>query len=163
MAKSKVSNGLNHIEKYCDMNQCKNQTFKSHRLKYLTISIFILISALIINYLLKNNFSNFQLNYQSNKVQQINKIVKKDYKKDDLIYSPEKMVKFTDQLLQSTLDEFKTIENFPIYLKEISKFNNIHFAPRILSLVKLDPFKFVKFNLKRPCLLWSDSFSCTKM
>lgn len=160
MAKSKFQNGFDKNEKYCDTN--KNQTFKSNRLKYLTISILILISALTINYLLKNNFSKF-FHYQQTKEQQLNRIVKKEFKKDDLIYSPEKMVKFTDQLFESTLDEFKTIENFPIYLKEISKFNNIHFAPRILSLIKLDPFKFVKFNLKRPCLLWSDSFSCTKM
>ncbi|OTF83655.1 ERO1-like protein [Euroglyphus maynei] len=78
-------------------------------------------------------------------------------------YDPDSMIKFIDNVLNSTLDDFITIENNTVNLTELSRFNNNHFAPRILSLVKLEPFKFVKFNLKRPCLLWPDTFSCTKI
>lgn len=73
------------------------------------------------------------------------------------------MVQFIDQTLNLNLDDFVTIEQSAISLRELLKFNNVHLSPRISSIVKMDPFKFVKFNLKRTCKLWPDIFSCTKM
>lgn len=73
------------------------------------------------------------------------------------------MVQFIDQTLNLNLDDFVTIEQSAISLRELLKFNNVHLSPRISSIVKMDPFKFVKFNLKRTCKLWPDIFSCTKI
>ena len=73
------------------------------------------------------------------------------------------MVDFMNSLFLMELEDFRTVEKESFKLKEIIKFNNLHFFPRITSLVQLDPFKFVKFNLKRPCTLFPDIFSCTKM
>lgn len=76
----------------------------------------------------------------------------------------EKMITFLDELVELQLDDFVTVENTPgTRLSEILRFNNLQILPRLSSIVKMDLFKFVKFNLQRPCTLWHDSFSCTKM
>lgn len=69
---------------------------------------------------------------------------------------------FLDFVISLDLDDFVTIEKEPIKIKDLIRFNNIHLAPLLASIVKIDPFKFAKFNLKRPCTLWPDTFSCTK-
>lgn len=76
----------------------------------------------------------------------------------------EKMITFLDELVEMQLDDFVTVENPPdTRLREILRFNNLQILPRLASIVKMDLFKYVKFNLQRPCTLWHDSFSCTKM
>ena len=100
-------------------------------------------------------------------------IVKKPAKTDDGVVGPPRtgpspvsskdMVDFLNSIFRMDLDDFRTIEKETFKLRDILKFNNLHFYPRISSLVQLDPFKFVKFNLKRPCNLFPDIFSCTKM
>ncbi|XP_075586321.1 endoplasmic reticulum oxidoreductin-1-like protein isoform X2 [Dermatophagoides farinae] len=172
--------GVNVVKSFC--TKMKNYSTKIPW-KILLISSVILICALLFHYYDLLLFTNVQ---QTNDDQIIKKIpttesmIKNSRKKqkpqqqhsqatsatkrtiqDD--YDPDAMVRFIDNVLNSTLDDFATIENITVNLTELSRFNNNHFAPRILSLVKLNPFKFVKFNLKRHCFLWPDTFSCTKI
>lgn len=145
--------------------------------KFLLISLVILFCALLINYhdeIFKVQSKNDQKKQipitttiksgiKKQKHSHTRSATKKSIQDDHHHYDPDSMIRFIDNILNSTLDDFITSENITVNLTELSRFNNNHFAPRILSLVKLDPFKFVKFNLKRPCLLWPDTFSCTKM
>lgn len=172
-----TTNGDVIEESTCDNN--KNILSKmSLKLLLISSSSVILICALLIGYHQNNLFHLQRTNDDDRttistttikiRTKQQNSQMKSATKKsiqnnhaDD--YDPDSMIKFIDNILNSTLDDFVTIENNTVNLTELSRFNNNHFAPRILSLVKLEPFKFVKFNLKRPCLLWPDTFSCTKM
>lgn len=44
----------------------------------------------------------------------------------------------------------------------IDQFNNHQLLPRLLSVVDMDYFKYVKLNLKKKCTLWSDDAKCSR-
>ena len=121
--------------------------------KYFAVA-FVILALSILPWLLQNKLKitdNVKVNVNEKAI------------KSDLAYDPMKMVKFIDLVLNSNLDDFITVEKTSVKIQDLVKFNNVHFAPRISSIVRMDPFKFAKFNLNRPCILWPDTFSCTKL
>lgn len=146
----------------------KRPSLARHR--FLIISFLIILLAFLVSYLVKNDSILCVFNHKaSDKLPTTTKKSKTLENKantndvDPKVRQALKMVQFIDQLLDSTLDDTVTVEQSIIRLRDVLKFNNVHFAPRISSIVNMDPFKFAKFNLKRPCTLWPDVFSCTKM
>lgn len=137
----------------------------SFRRNLLTISILILVITVFTSYLLNYNSISVVSNSTTEEAFSLKKAKQSKQQNSDIDATKEaiEMVRFLDQLLDSNLDDTVTVEQSNIRLRDVLRFNNVHFAPRIASIVKMDPFKFAKFNLKRPCTLWPDVFSCTKM
>lgn len=140
------------------------------RRRFLIISFLIILLAFLVSYLVKNDSILCVFNGKaSDKLHATTKKSKTSEKKanandvDAKVRQAEQMVQFIDRLLDSNLDDTVTVEQSVIRLRDVLKFNNVHFAPRVSSIVNMDPFKFAKFNLKRPCTLWPEVFSCTKM
>lgn len=146
----------------------KRPSLARHRI--LIISFLIILVAFSVSYLAKNDSILCVFNHKTcDKIPTTTKKSKTLESKansndvDPKVRQALEMVQFIDQLLDSNLDDTVTVEQSVIRLRDVLKFNNVHFAPRISSIVNMDPFKFAKFNLKRPCTLWPDIFSCTKM
>ncbi|KAH9389660.1 oxidoreductase [Tyrophagus putrescentiae] len=133
----------------------------SGRLNFLIISILIIFIASLVAYLVK--YDSLLLNGKTDdSLPTIAKKSKTPAAKahttdiDAKVQQASQMVRFIDHLLESNLDDTVTVEQSIIRLRDVLRFNSVHFAPRISSIVKMDPFKFAKFNLKRPCTLWPD-------
>ncbi|KAF7490630.1 ERO1-like protein beta [Sarcoptes scabiei] len=173
MSRRTISNQMNGQKSKEVVDRDPNRTSSIEesklRIQILLFPIAILFCALLINYIIfyhtkifdGTSSGEYESLIKPEDYQDLSKGVTANNNNCD--YDPRLMIQFTDSILQSNLDDFTTVENFPINLTDLSRFNNIHFGPKISSLVGLDPFKFVKFNLQRPCLLYTETFSCTKI
>ena len=75
---------------------------------------------------------------------------------------------------ETFLDKFKRLD-LSVFIKKnlideneqfkpsiVDKFNNNQLLPRLLSIVDMDYFKYVKLNLNKKCSLWSDDAKCSR-
>lgn len=53
-------------------------------------------------------------------------------------------------------------QNEPFSPAHVDKFNNKQLLPRLLSLVDMDYFKYIKLNLNKKCTLWPDDAKCSR-
>lgn len=135
----------------------KGQKLLSNRKYYALAFLFLCVSVYYTSFV----WPNTQNVIQSDTVTK--PIVQKEVKRPlDTKLIAQQMITFLDEVLNMHLDDFITVERTPIPLRELLKFNNLFILPRLSSIVTLDVFHYVKFNLHRPCTIWSETFQCTK-
>ncbi|KAI1285984.1 ERO1-like protein alpha [Halotydeus destructor] len=67
---------------------------------------------------------------------------------------------FLINLKNKKLNNYVPINNGDLTVSNINTFNNVHLAPLFDVIASMDYFRYVKLNLKKKCLLWSDNTKC---
>lgn len=133
-------------------------------------SLLVLLVSLLFTYqyFIPLNQLNKQLNDQRNVDRLDKRNDKRSISNGDKNVAQNNHRTFLDNFKQLDLSQFIDKDSFDqanqpnLTSSHVDQFNNNQLLPRLLSIVDMDYFKYIKLNLNKKCTLWPDDAKCSR-